>query len=607
MESMLSSPLCSLKISSLSPEVSGIATAKRAIAAAKKCLLIDFPNTKLAALLVSQWLDIWDLGRFDSAVCNHSNQLRVKYLRFFGPTSMFAMTSTGHSVQSHLHPHSPAILSHKIITSPDCIRFLQKRNIALTTLSLAVFTDKRLLDEYLLQYGHKLTSLDFGGHYGNADSWQLYYDVFNLCPRLQAVVFHTHSSLICPQDVLDITQKCPLLRKLHFQNKFHLLPPKNLVKKYPKTQPNVSIIGGEEMVQFALRGYAKSTLFCLTNLTEQCENLTILDLEGCTGLNDAALLKLATGRCNIRTLNVNHCTKLTATGVLAYVIENTAKNVHLEQLHLMKVEVVDDILVTLSEQCINLTLLDMRLCKPVTDTGLSAVVRQCCKLDTLLLQSNEHITDTTVETLAQNCTALHTLTLHNCIQLTNASVQYIAQCANLRTLDIGGRSAITDITLPPSVTDLNVSFLPSLTDTHIIAMTQAAPLLVKLNISGLNSVSDHSMAAIAIHCTCLRELCMNELIYITDRGVSALVQALGGTLQVLSVADCVRITDEAVVTMAQCCGKGLRSLRLRGLDALTDIAGKSNTVYAMLFLLYGLIYGALWLGSVLCAAVDHPE
>lgn len=578
----------------------------------KKYLLIDFPNVKLAALLVSQWLDIWDLGRLDTAICNHRDQLRIKYLKLFAPTAMFTMTSAGHPTRDHVHKECLTIPTQKVITSANCLQFLMKRNIALTTMSLASFLVKPTLVEYVTKFGSKMVALEFVGHLGNVESWQLYYDLFVHLPRLQALVFHPNSSLICPKDVLDITHKCPLLRKLHFQNKFHLLPPRSMAKNYPKMQPNIGIVGGEQLAHFSLRGYAKSTQFCVNSLAEQCSNLTILDLEGCTGLNDAALCKLVTCLSNIRILNLNYCTKLTATGLLAFVTENGPKNAHLEALHLNKVEVLDELLLALSVQCVNLNLIDLRMCKHITDTGLVAIGQQCTKLETLHLQSNEHLTDTAIDTITLNCSALHTLTAHNCKNLTNVSAEHISRCASLRTLDIGGGSGINDLFLPPSLIELNVSYLPSLGDTHIVALaTVCSAGLRKLNISGLNSITDLSIATIAAHCTQLRELYMNELIYVTDAGVVTLVQALGvngdgsgglrsvgvaacvgasgnssggdattrsssssrGGLAVLSMADCVRVTDEAVVAIAQSCGKGLRCLRLRGLEALTDMAG----------------------------------
>jgi len=557
------------------------------------CLLMDFPSVKLAAIIVGEWLDIWDLGRLDSAVCNHEQQLRTKYLKFFGPTSMISMTSSSHGLRNLLCVENAANIGtmerSRVIQSSECFRFLQKRNAALTTLALTLFADKRTLHEYLTHFGHKLLVLELYGHLNSLNTWQLYFELFSHLPRLQVFHMHPQSSAICAQDVLDITQSCAHLKILHLHNKFHLLPPpaKVIGKEYPKVQPNLAVYYSNtnttattatmdsKLTSFLLRSYAKSTQFCLTSLS-QCALLTTLDLEGCVGLNDTALLKIANS--NITHYNLNYCTKLTATGLLAFFTANSAKNAHINVLKFNKVEVSDDLLVCIGSQCTALTILSMKLCKTYTDVGLSAIA-QCVLLTELYVQMNDNITDESVESLTTHCTQLHTLTLNNCAKLTDTTLTNIVTLP-LHTLHISGRSGITEAgfmqalqhtTFAGTITNLDVSDIPTLTDTSLKCIAQACVSLQVLNISGLSAVIDTSIVDIATYCTTLHTLYMCELIYIIDSSVHTLCAL--PLLHTLHLADCAKLTDDSVVMLAMQGNKRFVSLRLRGIESLTDMAG----------------------------------
>eukprot|EP01032_Pedospumella_encystans_P020356 gene20356-23122_t len=547
-------------------------------------LIMDFPSVKLAALLVSQWLNIWDLGRLDSAVCNHSHQLRTKYLKMFGPTSMISMSSSGLGLNHFIKTSDPAALTpnSRLIHSAECFRFLHKRHIALTTLALTLFPDKHTLTEYLVQFGHKLLVLELCGHLNNLNSWQLYHEIFAHVPKLQVLLMHPNSSMICAQDVLDITQQCTFLKTLHLHNKFHLLPPKNLGKVYPKVQPNLAVhsAGGANIGSFLLRGYAKSTQFCLTSLSEQCARLHTLDLEGCVGLNDTALLKIA-NTCRITHYNLNHCTKLTAPGLLSFFTANTANNKHIKVLKCNKVEVSDDLLVYMAAQCAQLVVLSLKLSKAYTDIGLSAIAQQCVQLQKLFVQQNDTITDDAIQLLTEHGTNLNTLALNNCTKLTDATLSYVVTLPRLHTLHIAGRSGITETGLfqmldnavfAGNLTDIDVSDVPTFTDKSVRAIAQACVSLEVLNISGLSNVTDSGLYDIAMYCTKLHTLYMRELIYITDASIQLLVQKLGHVLHTLHIPDCAKLADDSVLAIAMHCNTRLTSLVVRGLEALTDMA-----------------------------------
>jgi hypothetical protein len=614
----------------------------------QKCLLLDFPNLKLSGVIIAEWITIWDLGRLDSAVCNHQRDLRKKYLKIFGPTSLMSMTSSVCNVTRVVAGQGIVEENRRIIHSADCFRFMIKRNIAITTCALAIFLERAVLHDYLRQFGAKLQVLEFCGHVGNVDSWQLYYDLFQYCPRLQAVLFHANSSTLCPQDVLEITQHCPLLRRLQVQNAFHLAVPRN-IRPYDKVQPSLSVAPLMQLRSFVLHSFSKSTLALTTALATQCPALISVDLTGCTGLNDAALLKLGTGAVfTLSELNLNQCSKLTSTGMVAFLNGNGAKNAAFTALHLSKTECTNDVLNVLAAQCRMLTTLDIRQCRHFTDAGITALAQGCTALTQLWLTNSDTITDDCVELLSLHCPLLHTLCLHSCAKLTDAAVQHIStRCANLRTLDIGGRSQISEpafiaalqeplaitpftagsqggdassnhsntspggsannsiiCTFGSALTELNVSDRASLGDASLRAIAAHCVNLVSLNVSGLKRISDDSVVAVAralspsshslIRATLavtggterrgLRELQLNELYYITDIAIQAVAELLGASLTLLSISECERLTDASCLAVAQHC-RHLQSLCVSGIDGVTDLSGKE--LFSELFLLWG--------------------
>lgn len=561
----------------------------------QKCLLIDFPNLKLAGVIISEWMTIWDLGRLDSAVCNRQRDLRSKYLKIFGATAQFAMySSVCNAARIDITEDN-----RRVICSADGLRFLLKRNIALTTCALTVFLEKNVLLEYFRRFGAKLQVLEFCGHIGNVDSWQLYYELFQYCPRLRAVLFHTNSSVLCPQDVWEITQCCPLLQRLQVQNGFHLTVPRN-VRPYEKVQPNLTITALVQLRTFTLHSFSKSTLALTTALATECPALTSVDLTGCTGLNDAALLKLATdGVCTLEAMNLNQCSKLTCTGIVAFLTANGAKNASLRDLHLSKTECTNDVLQAIAAQCRNLRVLDIRQCRHFTEVGVTAVAQGCTALTELSLMNNDALTDDCVELLALHCPQLHTLRLHSCSKLTDAALLSIStHCAILEMLDIGGRSQISEeafiaalqqaVTLPgarssnvvpedaldgsnsPSGGDdsnsdaravasrMEVQDTQDAEDTEdtngtgpITLVTTFGSRLTDLDVSDRATLGDASLLAIAAHCANLVRLNVSGLKRIADSSVVALATALSAVPGTgTSIVCALRVSRQSQLTLA---------------------------------------------------------
>lgn len=522
---------------------------------------------------------------------------------------MFLMTSSNMSVPKLLDEVDP--MESRVMQSADGFRYLMKRNIALTVLSISLFMDKEVLQQYLTQYGQRIRILEFCGHCGNVDSWQLYYDLLQYCPRLQAIVFRRGASFLCTQDVAEFTHCCPQLQLLKFENKFHMMVPKG-IRAYDKTQPNLAIAALPQLRSFTLHGYSKSTVNLTTALAQNCPALTAIDLTGCTGLTGAALVKLGTDAVfTLQKVNLNQCSKLTSVEMIAFLTANGEKNEALISLHLSKTEVSNDLLTALAQKCPSLLLLDVRQSRGFTAAGVTALVQGCTALTSLSFANTDAVTDDGVDLLTLHCARLEALVLHSCSKITDASLEYISRrCAHLRTLDIGGRSTVTEagfiatlstvrtgfhrsdppMDSPPQVADSDVTNNNIPVDGAQEDVQQGAVLegtfgaqLTDLNVSDLAALGEGALQAIAAHCPRLRKLDISGLKRIAESSIVAVAQGLSNAaaarcsstveetgLRELVLNEHYHLRDEAVRAVATLLGSSLRVLSLAGCEKLTD-------------------------------------
>lgn len=581
-----------------------------------KHLLLDFPNIKMIAVLITDWLTIWDLGRLDSSICNHKDKLREKYLQLFSSNVILKMNSTGQNINNMLQSkkfhdifkinHTPSHIIHSI----DIFKFLLKYNIALTTIAFTIFIEKNMLEEYFLQFGNKLIIIEFYGHYHNKDSWNLYYNLFNLLPNLNIILFHKNSCILYTQDFIEITEKCSNLKILYLHNKFHLIPPNKTIKPYLRPQPPLTIQNNLNIQLFSLYNYTKTLNNCIQSLYNNI-NLTELDLTGCTSFNDNCLLQLIPIKYKLNKLNLNYCTKLTSTGIISFFTSTSNVKTSIFDLRVSKLEITTEIILLLSQYCPDLLYLDISNCKYYSSISINTLFEKCLNIETIVLSNNIQITDENIEILLYYCKNIHSIYIHNCSSLTdicmNSLLLYIHQ---LKAIHIGGRSNITHMGLINSVenttnsshgindstnttmglinsienrylqlTDLDISDQPNFHNDSIITILNTFPNVRILNISGIKNITITTINSITTKLKYLEELKINEIFCLIDSVFSYNNDTIQcgnnilSSLYLLSMNECEYLSDTAIIELVQGCGKGLISLSLNNCIELTDIAG----------------------------------
>jgi hypothetical protein len=125
-------------------------------------------------------------------------------------------------------------------------------------------------------------------------------------------------------------------------------------------------------------------------------------------------------------------------------------------------DITDDILITIAENCAELTSINLGFCDNITNAGVMGVAENCAGLTTISLCACWIMTDAAVTALAENCAGLTMLNLWGCESITDTAIIALAEnCAGL--------------------TDINLGECYNITDAAIIALAENCKYLKKIN------------------------------------------------------------------------------------------------------------------------------
>ncbi|ERE68333.1 F-box/LRR-repeat protein 20 [Cricetulus griseus] len=196
------------------------------------------------------------------------------------------------------------------------------------------------------------------------------------------------------------------------------------------------------------------------NISKRCGGfLRKLSLRGCLGVGDNALRTFAQNCRNIEVLNLNGCTKTTdailevarCSQLTDVGFTTLARNCHeLEKMDLEEcVQITDSTLIQLSIHCPRLQVLSLSHCELITDDGIRHLGNGACahdQLEVIELDNCPLITDASLEHL-KSCHSLERIELYDCQQITRAGIK------RLRTHlpNIKVHAYFAPVTPPPSV------------------------------------------------------------------------------------------------------------------------------------------------------------
>jgi hypothetical protein len=255
-----------------------------------------------------------------------------------------------------------------------------------------------------------------------------------------------------------------------------------------------------------LRGNEHVSRVGFVPLASKCPVLETLELDGCVEIDDGALLALARHCSQLRVLSVRQCERLSDVSIIALAHHFPP----LECLDLGGLSLLTSAaLVVLGHARLsNLRQLSLAVCQGIDDGGIAA--------------------------LLAGCTALQRIDLSACVQLTNATLKALAVASGSQLLD------------------LNVGFMPALTDAGVEALASGCPQLMSLSLTKCVKLTDGALLSLAAHCHELQVLDVSQVHLLSNVGVEALGSALHA-LRHFNAAGCYRITNRALARLPLTC------------------------------------------------------
>lgn len=240
------------------------------------------------------------------------------------------------------------------------------------------------------------------------------------------------------------------------------------------------------------------------------------------------------------------------------------------------------------QDLLKLKVLDLSLCKQITDTSLSRIANHlknlevlelggCCnitnssllviaiklkKLTRLNLRSCWQITDQGICHLAGLSKEMSTeplglvsLGLQDCQRLSDDALKYISQgLLSIESINLSFCVSITDSGLKylahmPKLNELNLRSCDNISDIGMAYLTEGGCTVTALDVSFCEKIGDQALNHLSQGLFHLRSLSLNHC-QITDEGLMRIAKNLHD-LETLNIGQCDRITDKGLQSLAE--------------------------------------------------------
>ena len=314
---------------------------------------------------------------------------------------------------------------------------------------------------------------------------------------------------------------------------------------------------------------------CCENITDEgirdlscgCHLITTLNLSG-LNISNQSLVYIANNCPNLQDIDLCSCPFITDFGV-SY-LANKCKL--LQHVDLASTEISDETLKAFGEHCDQITNLNLFNCC-VTDTGISSVSKKCSKIKMLDL-SNTCVTDMGLLDVATSCFELQELQMQqqNAV-LTDVSMSKLLKlCRNLTSIVI--TADISDDSLSILCKDcnqlstLNISGAYRISNQGVCHLSHTSPKLKCLVLPDSHAVTDSGLLCLSQYCNHLETLHLGSKL-LTDKGLSYLAHGCI-SLRVLHISGCDGVSDRGLRRLAESCHE-LRDVYLSDCFYVTDI------------------------------------
>ena len=295
----------------------------------------------------------------------------------------------------------------------------------------------------------------------------------------------------------------------------------------------------------------------LHDIIKSVANFEQLNFSGCLSVSDNGIQSaLSTYLPSMSVLNVSLCKRLT-----------------------------DSSIDTVAKHLPNLTSLDISGCPLVTITGLTSIAWMLQRLRYLNLRSCRQVSDRAIGyicgqyanvTGAQGNRDLRTLILQDCQSLSDQALKYVGEGLDrLESLNIsfnvsisnGGVRFVADM---PSLRELNLSST-EITDAGIAYLAEGAARIESLDLSFCPFITDAALVSMSHGVYQLQTLSLLDCRAVSDEGLCKLLRC-APDITVLNIGQCDNISDQSMHLVAKYL-KRLEVLDIYGCHRITA-AGK---------------------------------
>lgn len=285
------------------------------------------------------------------------------------------------------------------------------------------------------------------------------------------------------------------------------------------------------------------------------------------------------GITNLESLNLSGCYNVIDNGLLQ-TFTFDMPSLKILDLSLCK-QVTDHSLNKIATFLKNLEILELGGCSNITNMGLLMIAWGLKKLKKLNLRSCWNISDNGIGHLAglsketaYGTPQLECLGLQDCQRLSDESLKYISQgLTNLKTINLSFCISVTDSGLKylskmPKLEELNLRACDNVSDIGMAGLTDDGGCGISLlDVSFCEKIGDQALHHISQGLYHLKSLSLSSC-QITDEGLEKLTRMRD--LQVLNVGQCSKITDKGLEML----GNELLNLQSIDLYGCTSITTK---------------------------------
>lgn len=280
----------------------------------------------------------------------------------------------------------------------------------------------------------------------------------------------------------------------------------------------------------------------LRDVIQGIPNLQSLNLSGCYSIGDVGIVQALTAEVpSLTVLDLSLCKQLT-----------------------------DNALTRISQFLRNLEVLELGGCSNITNAGLVLIAWGFKKLKRLNLRSCWHINDQGINHLALGNTSLEHLGLQDCQRLSDEALKHVTGLTSLTSLNLSFCISITDSGLKylakmPNLRDLNLRSCDNISDIGMSYLADGGTRIASLDVSFCDKIGDQALIHISQGLYNLKSLSLSAC-QISDAGLEKIATTLH-ELETLNIGQCSRITDKGITALAD----SLTRLRYIDLYGCTNI------------------------------------